>query len=80
MNSKRYWLTGGITGIVLGPIILYFIILLTAHPSGYMTSLSLKYMWLPLLITYGGAAAVGFIVGSIIGMVYSKRHRSTIMN
>ena len=76
MKTKNYLLRGGIIGLVLAPVIFYFIVELTAHPSGYVTSLPFKYMWLPLLITYGGAAIVGLVLGIIIGAIYKKSQRS----
>ena len=69
--NKKYWLRGGITGLIIGILIVLYI-QLTAHSSGYGIQFQLKDIWIALVITIGGPIVGGFIVGSIIGWIYGK--------
>ncbi len=67
-----YWLKGGIAGIILGPFIWSCILKLTIPASVEVREFPLDAALMLGLIVYGSAAAIGFIVGSIIGWVYCR--------
>ncbi len=72
MKSKRYWLRGGTVGIILGPIVWFFILKLTIPTSVNVIEFPMIDGLVLVLIVYGSAAIIGFIVGSMIGWVYGK--------
>lgn len=80
MKQKRYWLRGGVVGLIIGILIVLYI-QFTAQPSGYVAELPFKYMWLPLLITFGGPTVGGFAVGSLCGWIYGKiKNKSRVVS
>lgn len=71
-REQYYWLKGGIAGIMLGPIVWFFILKLTIPTSVNVIEFPLVDGLILVSIVYGSAAIIGFIVGSMIGWVYGK--------
>ena len=68
----KLWLKCGVIGAILGLVFIIVLAQYGTNPGGYDIDLGLKYMWLPLLITYGGPTLGGFLIGAIIGLIVGK--------
>ena len=69
--KKRYWLRGGISGLIAVIVVILFI-QITARPSGYEVDFQGIYLVRLILIGFGVPLVGGFIVGSAIGWIYGK--------
>ncbi|OHA25903.1 MAG: hypothetical protein A3C06_00415 [Candidatus Taylorbacteria bacterium RIFCSPHIGHO2_02_FULL_46_13] len=73
--KKRYWLRGGITGLVISIIFLIYFNLISqciGDCPDFKLDFKFQDIWIALAVMYGGTTVGSFIGGSIIGWLYGK--------